>query len=102
VRLRDLHFPPMVRIQIGAVENGDMMLLAEAGKELHDKIVAELGPRRTGPVTWVWFGGDRIAGALEGLVAQDIDVDDVRAYLADRPGGCLVVASAPCLQGGVG
>jgi hypothetical protein len=92
------HHDPMYRVHFGATATRDADDLADAKQQLHDRVVDDLGDRRSGPVVWRWWPATDGVRVLDehGWPAAD---GGLRQYLRDNPDGWLVVAGAPVSEG---
>lgn len=76
--------------------------ITAANKETHDALLLLLGDRRRGGVTWRVFVDDQALGVIDRLLGAAVGPEMANHYRRLRGmlrefGGCLVVASAPCV-----
>lgn len=84
-----------IRMAFAAVATREPGDLKQAQQITHDNVIADLGPARTGPVSW------RMVPALRGIDflldnrAHLGPTDDLVRFLRANPGGLLVITTAP-------
>lgn len=84
-------------VQFAAVADaGDKGALEEARQLTHDALIAEMGARRRGGVSWRWWSARTVLDdpGFAGLLAG-AEYAELRGYLARCPEGLLVMATAP-------
>lgn len=88
-------------VMVGWARSYDDLDLCQT--QLHDKLIAMLGPKRRGPVTWIWRGGDQALALLDTLDRDD-DEPELREHYArvrshlEEHGGLVVVAKAEAIR----
>ncbi len=84
-------------VEVGAVaDRHDRDAIEEVKTVTHDKVVAELGDRRRGPVKWGFVESQHAGKVLRDLGYDWSDIGPLVKFLSEHDQSVLVVASAEC------